>query len=78
MGPNRLQSGTVSKEISIRIFYPLRRRPVGSSSRNGCRSTNFYLKSEIRGKKSTCTVLPAKSDSDDMFCLQTYQGLVID
>ena len=24
------------------------------------------------------TVLPAKSDSDDMFCLQSYQGLVID
>ena len=24
------------------------------------------------------TVLPAKSDSDDMLCLQSYQGLVID
>ena len=24
------------------------------------------------------TVLPVKSDSDDMFCLQSYQGLVID
>ena len=25
-----------------------------------------------------CTVLPAKSDSDVMFCLQSYQGLRID
>ena len=24
------------------------------------------------------TVLPAKSDSDAMFCLQSYQGLIID
>ena len=24
------------------------------------------------------TVLPAKSDSDDMFCLQSFQGLRID
>ena len=24
------------------------------------------------------TILPAKSDSDDMFCLQSYQKLVID
>ena len=24
------------------------------------------------------TVLPAKSDSDFMFCLQRYQGLIID
>ena len=26
----------------------------------------------------TSTVLPAKSDSDVMFCLQRYQGLIID
>ena len=26
----------------------------------------------------TATILPAKSDSDDMFCLQSYQELVID
>ena len=26
----------------------------------------------------TLTVLPAKSDSDVMFCLQNYQGLKID
>ena len=27
---------------------------------------------------STGTILPAKSDSDAMFCLQSYQGLRID
>ena len=27
---------------------------------------------------SSITILPAKSDSDDMFCLQSYQELVID
>ena len=29
-------------------------------------------------ERDTCTVLPAKSDSDVMFCLQRYQGLIID
>ena len=28
--------------------------------------------------KENATVLPAKSDSDVMFCLQSYQGLRID
>ena len=27
---------------------------------------------------NACSVLPAKSDSDDRFCLQSYQGLTID
>ena len=27
---------------------------------------------------SVSTVLPAKSDSDVMFCLKSYQGLIID
>ena len=27
---------------------------------------------------SCCTVLPAKSDSDFMICLQSYRGLIID
>ena len=27
---------------------------------------------------SICTVVPTKSDSDVMFCLQSYQGLIID
>ena len=29
-------------------------------------------------KNATLIVLPAKSDSDVMFCLQSYQGLRID
>ena len=29
-------------------------------------------------KSKQSTVLPAKSDSDVMFCLQRYQGLIID
>ena len=29
-------------------------------------------------KFAVCTILPAKSDSDVMFCLQCYQGLRID
>ena len=29
-------------------------------------------------KGNTVTVLPAKSDSDVKFCLQHYQGLIID
>ena len=41
-----------------------------------------YPLSQIANKnnKSTtnATVLPAKSDSDVMFCLQSYQGLIID
>ena len=29
-------------------------------------------------RKQNSTALPAKSDSDVMFCLQSYQGLMID
>ena len=29
-------------------------------------------------RKQVDTVLPAKSDSDVMFCLQSYQGLIND
>ena len=32
----------------------------------------------ISGKICVIAVLPVKSDSDFMFCLQTYQGLIID
>ena len=31
-----------------------------------------------KDKCYTCTVVPTKSDSDVMFCLQSYQGLIID
>ena len=29
-------------------------------------------------KSKLFTILPAKSDSDVMFCLQSYQGMIID
>ena len=32
----------------------------------------------IHNNINRTTVLPAKSDSDVMFCLQSYQGLIID
>ena len=33
---------------------------------------------DIQGVNIDATVLPAMSDSDVMFCLQRYQGLLID
>ena len=39
----------------------------------------FGYKVEVKSSLFTVTtVLPAKSDSDVMFCLQIYQGLRID
>ena len=35
----------------------------------------MHNKTKIKHKT---TVLPAKSDSDVMFCLQSYEGLIID
>ena len=32
----------------------------------------------VSNRKNVSIVLPAKSDSDVMFCLQSYQGLMID
>ena len=37
----------------------------------------FYISEQVI-LSSLLTVLPAKSDSDVMFCLQSYQGLIID
>ena len=37
------------------------------------------LKQELQAELSNVgTILPAKSDSDIMFCLQSYHGLIID
>ena len=55
------------------------------------RDTSYLVQAKIENKsitiekkrhqsklnKSTCTVLPAKSDSEVMFCLQSYQGFRI-
>ena len=38
----------------------------------------FGKKSHIYVMMLASTVLPAKSDSVVMFCLQSYQGLIID
>ena len=41
--------------------------------------TRFIVSDMIEEFSSIRTaVLPAKSDSDVMFCLQSYQGLIID
>ena len=40
--------------------------------------TNLSQNEIVLGEGTICTVLPAKSDSDVMFCLQSYQGLRID
>ena len=36
------------------------------------------IDSILQGPHVVTTVLPAKSDSDVMFCLQSYQGRIID
>ena len=38
----------------------------------------IYMHSAVFINTFTATVLPAKSNSDVMFCLQSYQGLIID
>ena len=42
----------------------------------------FYTDLDVDFWKYSClglnTVLPTKSESDVMFCLQSYQGLIID
>ena len=49
-----------------------------SSDKN--RSTKIIQEFQFQFWKDInyATVLPAKSDSDIMFCLQSYQGLMID
>ena len=37
---------------------------------------NVTFWTELPGLVKVSTVLPAKSDSDAMFCLQSYQGLM--
>ena len=37
---------------------------------------NVTFWTELPGLVKVSTVLPAKSDSDAMFCLQSYQGLI--
>ena len=52
--------------------------------KDGCRTQEQTVRRSTRMMlqlfviKMVSTVLPAKSDSDVMFCLQSYQGLRID
>ena len=54
--------------------------PTYQTSHNTCKYelTFFYVEFCLHKMIRTFTVLPAKSDSDIMFCLQSYQGLRID
>ena len=46
-----------------------------TGGRGGSESLGVPLDCKDRKNSLQCTVLPAKSDSDVMFCLQSYQGL---
>ena len=50
--------------------------PVPWTSKNNLSFISEQVSHHPPSKYST--VLPAKSDSDFMFCLQSYQGLIID
>ena len=50
--------------------------PLRDLLANNKGSVILFLSVQVKIKSST--VLPAKSDSDYMFCLQSYQGLRID
>ena len=50
----------------------------GAPSRNNWIKGVHLLLKVVRSSISKPTVLPAKDDSDVMFCLQSYQGLVLD
>ena len=75
-----------SHEISYLIFFKNleRCRKILSSAAVVIGALRVNMKKmTISGKSNyRCaeipTVLPAKSDSDFMFCLQSYQGLIID
>ena len=43
-----------------------------------CNKVCYYTFLKEKIKSDNPTVLPAKSDSEVMFCLQSYQGVIID
>ena len=55
--------------VKLLLFVPLPRTSICLLV-NKANSTN-----QIMSILCICTVLPAKSDSDDMLCLQSNQGL---
>ena len=68
---------------SIIVSNSYRGNASNMSKQHSLWVSNTYDESNkyIAGASSwfdTGTILPAKSDSDVMFCLQSYQGLIID
>ena len=63
--------------ISLRLFQNI--KSVNFQRKSFC---SLFLESFLTQSSSLLvripTVLPAKSDSDVMFCLQSYKGLIID
>ena len=53
-----------------------RSRRIGHTLNKRQAMTQYHANRTTRA--STATVLPTKSDSDVMFCLQRYQRLIID
>ena len=73
----------VSNHLTTNTAKSDRRKMFGSMAIKTVVNTiskhNQYNQHSISKQKyHTSTVLPAKSDSDVMFCLQSYQGLGID
>ena len=64
---------------SFPIFQPILMILVSQFMIHRALSDKTYLSLGLLSLlKSSWIVLPAKSDSDDMFCLQSYYGLRID
>ena len=68
-----------SRHVDVKLLYRNRNsRALNFNSH--VLNFDFYLTQRIFAYaiKQRRTFLPAKSDSDVMFCLQSYQGLMID
>ena len=68
MGPSCLQKLSADNTRRYRVKY-LREFYIAVPISKNVQNMNLC---------KIVTVLPAKSDSDVMFCLQSYQGLIID
>ena len=73
INPHLLKAGFLSHVSSIDV-YCLTMTVYTCCTASGTSTKTEYLEALC----ATLTILPAKSDSDDMFCLQNYKGLIID
>ena len=73
--PNHQQSWSQLCKHNMTLLSFLAGRAVKNTHTNTQQEQQTMTKQH---QKHRLTVLPAKSDSDVMFCLQSYQGLVID